>query len=72
MDLSCNRNSGNGPWYHFNEADNNNTITRGIGRYGGSSNKLIISGVVGTDEGLYQCRDGDNNVQPAGCVFVLG
>ena len=71
VDLSCYRNSGNGPWYHINEAGNNNTIIRGSGRYGGSSNRLIIHNVFGTDEGRYQCQDGDS-VQSAGCVFVLG
>ena len=69
MDLSCNRNSRNGPWYHINET--NSTIMRGSDKYGGRSNRLIISDVVGTDEGLYECQDGDS-VQPAGCVFVLG
>ena len=69
VDLSCIRNSGNGPWYHINGT--NSTIMRGSVKYGGSSNRLIIHNVVGMDEGLYECQDGDS-VQPAGCVFVLG
>ena len=71
VDLSCDRNSGITPWYHINETENNATIIRGSDKYGGSSNKLIIRNVVGTDEGQYQCQDGDR-VLPAGCVFVLG
>ena len=71
VDLTCNRNSGNGPWYHTNEADNNNTVNRGTAKYGGSINRLIINNVIGTDEGLYECQVGDT-VETAGCVFVLG
>ena len=72
MGLTCDRNSGTGPWYHINEAGNNETITRGNNdKYGGSSNGLIINNVVGADEGLYQCEEG-GDVETAGCVFVLG
>ena len=69
--LTCNRNPGNGPWYHINEAGNNNTITRGGPKYTGSGTRLIINDAVGADEGQYQCQVGDS-VQTAGCVFVLG
>ena len=71
VDLACDRDSRDDPWYHINEAGNNNTITRGSAKYGGGGNKLIINNVVGADEGLYHCQDGDR-VLPAGCVFVLG
>ena len=71
MDLSCDRNSGLGPWYHINETGYNNTIIRGSDKYTGAGTKLIIHNVVGTDEGLYQCEDG-GDVETAGCVFVLG
>ena len=71
LDVACDRNSENGPWYHINEAGNNETITRGTAKYGGSGNRLIINDVVGADEGLYQCQDG-GTVEPADCVFVLG
>ena len=70
VDLNCNRNSGNGPWYRINET-RNFTITRGGPKYTGTGTRLIINNVVGADEGLYQCEDGDT-VETAGCVFVLG
>ena len=71
VDLTCDRSSENASWYHINEAGYNNTITRGSAKYGGSGNRLVIKNIVGADEGLYQCQDGDT-VETAGCVFVLG
>ena len=68
--LTCDRNTGNGPWYHINETDNA-TISRNNPKYGGADTRLIIHNVVGADEGRYQCQVGDS-VQTAGCVFVLG
>ena len=71
MDLTCDRNTGNGPWRHVSETGNNATITREGPKYGGSSNRLLINNVVGADEGLYQCQD-SGTVETVGCVFVLG
>ena len=71
MDLSCDRNSGLGPWRRINETGNFTINQADPNKYTEISNRLVIKNVVGADEGLYQCQDG-GDFETAACVFVLG
>ena len=77
VNLTCDGNPGNHPWFHITETRNISILRRtfryrGIrNRYRGSGNWLEISTVVPEDEGRYECQVGDS-IRTAGCVFVLG
>lgn len=71
MGVNCDRDVGNGPWYHVNSSGSF-LVTRASGsKYTGTANQLIIHNIVGADEGQYLCEANGVN-QTAGCVFVLG
>ena len=75
MGVTCNRDSGDGPWYHVNNSGSF-LVTREAqevpgSKYTGAANRLIIHDIVGADEGQYLCDVNGRN-ETAGCVFVLG
>lgn len=75
MGVTCNHESGIGPWYHVNNSGSF-LVTREAqetqdSKYTGAANRLIIHDIVGADEGQYLCDVNGVN-ETAGCVFVLG